>query len=355
MNLSLTCLSFTNFFSTSSFMMNSLYKRHDYNNIFLSNFFFSFFVASFCPFSRVSLKQSHFRNFLNVPVKIQNSYINNHSFKNQIFHKGLAFENDDMDITISSCSFIKCKSRAINIEEERANININKCIFDGCSIFKNGGAIFSKALNFNCSYSYFQYCDVEYAGFWGSAAYIYKPENVVLTYISTFQCPPCYSDRNLEGEICVFGGNADCQHHNYTMGKHVLSSGLKLRKVNEKNLKVQFIINNLQNTGSSISLTDIYGGHISYLNFINNTCSRGLLCLYKTDFCLSYSNFINNIGNTTFLIADAKITLISCHFDAATASFGSCTVSTISCAFNDKGIKISPEMLNTDEIGPRIT
>ena len=213
--------------------------------------------------------------------------------------------------------FKNCKQRAICINETAELAIITNCIFENCQISKNGGAIFSKSRIFECHFCCFYYCTTVFEGWWGSAIYVHDAMKSNITQISVFNCPPPQQESpDMDSQVSIYKGQTNCRFHNYTSGRHRFSSGLRISHTKENFSILRFITTNQHKSGNALSFVRIYfDGDFSYINFINNTCNLGVLYLYMTDLCISYSVFSYNIGKIAYSHADAKISLISCVLD----------------------------------------
>lgn len=283
--------------SISPLFVNSNYfKSSIFHGLVLRYFFSSLLYSSISSFTNYSLTKSKFDSFINTPV---------------------LFLSKDSNIKVQNDVFKNCKQRAICINETAELAIITNCIFENCQISKNGGAIFSKSRIFECHFCCFYYCTTVFEGWWGSAIYVHDAMKSNITQISVFNCPPPQQESpDMDSQVSIYKGQTNCRFHNYTSGRHRFSSGLRISHTKENFSILRFITTNQHKSGNALSFVRIYfDGDFSYINFINNTCNLGVLYLYMTDLCISYSVFSYNIGKIAYSHADAKISLISCVLD----------------------------------------
>lgn len=85
-----------------------------------------------------------------------------------------------------------------------------------------------------------------------TAIYIHEVDESNITQISVLNCPPP-ENQDIDSQVSIFNGSANCLFHYYTSGRHQSSSGIRLSHRKEKFSVSKFFTTNQHERGSIIS------------------------------------------------------------------------------------------------------
>ena len=287
--------------------------------------FFFFFVKKFKKFLK-NFQMENFISFNYYPTKI---------FKNQ-------YINTSNSILISPRIYIYCcffnniysstSGGAFSISTSTIFFKILNSNFNSCSSNSYGGACYFECPYLNIEFCLFFNCSNKMSITFGSCFYSSKNHLSFLQY-NSFKDHQLIEFPDFHCSFIIRYGEVFSEYCNSSYCSHTLTSGL----YHYDSIISKIIFYNSANhySGGAIGLGGLNNiGQHEYINFINNTVSKGIIIisnsiitLYKTIFYNNNGNILDNYNNPGYL------TLINCYFSNSMSQIVN-VLTTINCSTN---------------------